>query len=129
MEGWGKTTEQHRTMTPVNIPVCFPPICDPHLLTINNIFISFLLSLCFYTSHIRACSRLCYTVSLKEIKMQKVLSLVNYKLMQIMCIKLVVESELHSNIQTPNKQNPPIKPPNNPTHSSLLPANTWPSKG
>lgn len=112
-------------MTPVNIPVCFPPICDPHLLTVNNIFISFLLSLCFYTSHIRACSRLCYTVSLKEIKMQsvggiKVLSLVNYKLLQIMC-KLFVKglSELHGKIQTPNKQPPPppIKPQNNPTHS------------
>lgn len=48
-----------------------------------------------------------------------------------MCIKLIVKglSELHDKIQTPNKQNPLIKSPNNPTHSPLPPGESWPSKG
>jgi len=55
-----------------NTPVCFPTVCDPHLLTIDDIFVSFLLSLGFYTGHVRACARLGYTVSLEEKKMPNI---------------------------------------------------------
>lgn len=54
------------------IPVCFPAVCDPHLLPIDNILITHLHSSGLDAGHIRARPRLSDTVGLQETKQSQV---------------------------------------------------------